>query len=313
MSTRTSSRGTLLAVLALAMTANADLHFTSTMMPSPSDPNFETWTFTLNTDDSDSIVGWHGQFTSNLGINQQYPFGMPTVYMDNNNLFAEDPAAFQDLDSQYLFETQVVDSVNGALPYDPFEDGNELTGGFCMIGGRNNPHAGATVDIAQVCVPAGAEITILGGALMRDAEDNLYLEPYSPPGAIYADAGGPYQINIGETLTLDASGTLAPGCWDVKYRWDLDYQGYYETKAGRQAIFDVPYADLLALGLSPNPGNPVPIRLRAYADTSDGGGMVSDYVTTYVTTTLEIIPEPASLGLLALGGLAVLRRRRRAR
>ena len=165
-------------VLTLAAAANAGVFATVTGVPSPSNPAFMTWTATLNTDNGDYVVGWDGSIDG-PAINQQLLFGgaLATIFSDNNALFASDPTAFLDLDSQYLFETNVKDPVNGVLVGSSYEDGVKLAAGFAMVGGRDNANAGAVVDLAQVCVPVDVTSLAVGDVLVRDATDFQYTVP----------------------------------------------------------------------------------------------------------------------------------------
>ena len=161
-------------VLMLATVANADVVASLTSIPSPSDPNYNTWTVTLvNNNPNLKLVGWDGSVLGNL--NQQNPFGfLATIFMDNNAGFAGDPTTFLDLDTQYLFLTNVADPVNGVLPGVALEDTTQLTAGFAMIGGYANPNASSTtLDLAQVCMAAGLTPGGGGFALLSDAQDNM--------------------------------------------------------------------------------------------------------------------------------------------
>ncbi len=112
-----------------------------------------------------------------------------------------------------------------------------------------------------------------------------------------------YEIDVGQSLILDARQSSSFAWW---YLWDLDNDGDFETNAGMldegQPICKVSYQYLESLGLGPAE-DPYPIRLKVM--DLDGR-----YDITY--STLRIIPEPATLSVLVLGGLLVLRRRRRA-
>ena len=159
-------------VLVLAGAANASVWVTWSGGPSPSDPNnYSTYVMTLTSSAGDYIVGWDGSVTGTLS--QQYPFGNATIFMDNNNLFWFDPNKALDLDSQYLFDTNVKDPLNGVLVGASYEDTTELTAGFAMVGGRSNPNAGPVVDLAQLCVPVGMEPDLYwaGWVLLRDSQD----------------------------------------------------------------------------------------------------------------------------------------------
>jgi len=97
-----------------------------------------------------------------------------------------------------------------------------------------------------------------------------------------ADADGPYTIYVGDTLTLDGSGSTDDDNDIVSYVWDLDDNGSFETDAGGQAIFDVNYTYLESLELLVN--NTYNIHLKV--TDSEGQSDVND-------TTLTIVPKPA--------------------
>ena len=113
-----------------------------------------------------------------------------------------------------------------------------------------------------------------------------------------ADAGGPYVIDEGQTLTLDATESWHGYDIDItSYSWDLDNDGSYETAGDSTTVLS--YSYLTSLGL--DVGGPYDISLEVWDDL---GLSDRDY------TQLTITPEPATLGLLLIGGLTLLRRRR---
>jgi hypothetical protein len=60
-----------------------------------------------------------------------------------------------------------------------------------------------------------------------------------------ADAGGPYTIDEGESVTLDASGTQAGAT--ASYSWDLDGDGSFDDAAGADTTLT--WEQLVALGI----------------------------------------------------------------
>ncbi len=128
------------------------------------------------------------------------------------------------------------------------------------------------------------------------------VDPAGTPCAPWADPGGPYVIDEGEALTLDASWSmdLNDDSEIASYLWDLDDNGVYETDAGGQALCVLSYAQLTSLGLGV--GGPYNISLKL----TDTTGL---FDTAY--GQLTITPEPATLALMLIGGLLLLRTRRR--
>ncbi len=125
--------------------------------------------------------------------------------------------------------------------------------------------------------------------------------PMDTQAPVVADADGPYTIDEGDTLWLSASYSFGAGNPITSCMWDLDNDGTFETDAGPDVSFGVDYAYLMGLGLGPSV-NPYVIGL--YVEDSMG-------LSNTAASTLTIVPEPATLSLLALGGLTLLRRRSR--
>jgi hypothetical protein len=123
--------------------------------------------------------------------------------------------------------------------------------------------------------------------------------PEPAPAPPIADADGPYIIDRGYPLILNASDSTDADDDIVSYLWDLNDDGVFETDAGGNMFFVVSFDDVVSLGLSA--GDIYDINLKV---TDAAGLFDTDY------SRLKIIPEPATLTLLTLGGLAILRRRR---
>jgi PKD repeat protein len=102
-----------------------------------------------------------------------------------------------------------------------------------------------------------------------------------------ADAGGPYVIDIGDTLSLDGSGSTDPdipyGDTIVKYEWDIDGDGVFDTD-GIDPIVNLNWeqVDAFLAGLGLYPADPVtglPKALIALRVTDSTGRSDTDLTT----------------------------------
>jgi len=120
--------------------------------------------------------------------------------------------------------------------------------------------------------------------------------------APYASAGGPYLSFQGVSAHLDGSHSydVNAGMGDsiVVYAWDLNQDGNYSDASGVAPT--VSWPQLQALGIGSVGLHPISLRV---VDMFGAMGHAS-------TTLTLLAPEPATLSLLALGGLLVRRRRR---
>ncbi|MBE3068932.1 MAG: PEP-CTERM sorting domain-containing protein, partial [Planctomycetes bacterium] len=116
-----------------------------------------------------------------------------------------------------------------------------------------------------------------------------------------ADPGGaqPVVARFEHDLTLDAGASA--GSINT-YRWDLDGDGDWDLVGG-EPVSVLAWQDLLDLGLVPG---------EAYAARLGVAWIENPTLTEDETTfTLQVMPEPATLALVALGAAALLRRARR--
>ncbi len=241
--------------------------------------------------EADMVTAWDGSF--NGPMNQIGAFGgaLPTPTLTNVGYLTPAEAA---ADTHFMLaDTELL------VARLPNESPILLDGAFGIV----PESVGLDLVLAQIVTAVGETVTMSGQAANATGEtfDLLMFPPYGSPPV--ADADGPYTIDVGETLTLDASGS-----WDDdddidSYRWDLDGDWVYETDAGGQPVFSVDYAYLESLGLGVcDPFDPYDIHLK-----------VTDIYYSFDTddSTLTIIPEPVTLSFLVMGGLALIRRRRK--
>ncbi len=89
-----------------------------------------------------------------------------------------------------------------------------------------------------------------------------------PNGPPVANAGGPYQITEGDSLTVDATATSDPNqsSSTLKYEWDLNGDGVYTDAAGSRPTLS--WAQLQALGLGDGPST-FTARVRVTDDYGD--------------------------------------------
>ena len=113
----------------------------------------------------------------------------------------------------------------------------------------------------------------------RDLMAKIWAVP--EPSPLVADADGPYIITAGDTLTLDASGSVDENNDIVSYMWDLDDDGDFETDANNQPIFDVNYTYLLSLDLK----EPNVYDIHLLVTDAEGQSDTAD-------STLTILPKP---------------------
>ena len=102
-----------------------------------------------------------------------------------------------------------------------------------------------------------------------------------------ASAGGPYSINEGQSLTLDASASSGPPNATLTYSWDINGDGVYGDATGVQPILT--WAQLNALAINDGPST-----FNVTVQVSDGQGHV---VTSPATTLTVVGVAPSNLAL----------------
>ena len=154
------------------------------------------------------------------------------------------------------------------------------------------------------------EWKVIGSTVDIDARDNTETNPLN---ALHADV--PIYLTDGTTLLATGNADL----WDGALLAPLNL-GPTAEATPHQWAFTGTYLDGTkhTAGLYPNAGNP----LGTTGEVSQGnGGVTTDWVWRTWTSDpgetmlplyaiSDVIPEPATMCLLGLGGLAMLRRRR---
>ena len=177
-------------------------------------------------------------------------------------------------------------------------------------GGESGP-----VGTGLLHVSAGGQVVVGGvlkvwrtGELRGDGNvaaavvaDGL-VNPGESVGLLRID--GTYQQLPGGTLHIELAGT-APGefgALSISGEGSLDGTLAVDVAAGFHPSLGDTFDIVTAAGID---------RTFATVEGSDlGGGLWLNVVYSDTTVQLEVVPEPATLSLLALGGLAVIRRRR---
>ncbi|MCH5373789.1 MAG: PKD domain-containing protein, partial [Planctomycetes bacterium] len=107
-------------------------------------------------------------------------------------------------------------------------------------------------------IPFMHTVTLMSGETSESLNfGNRFLD-----SAPIADAGGPYEIGIGEDLVLDGGASSDPNeaCGDsiALYQWDLDVDGTFDYSSATPTV-TVPWANLSSL---PTDGTPISVRLQ---------------------------------------------------
>jgi hypothetical protein len=96
--------------------------------------------------------------------------------------------------------------------------------------------------------------------------------------ALTADAGGPYSIEEGNSLELDASNTINPTNYDLTYSWTIN--GHVD--AAQRSQPSLSWSELQSLGIDDGPGA---FEIVLTVDNGHGGVSTSDPVTLAIVDT----------------------------
>src|SRR5262249_36121189 len=99
-----------------------------------------------------------------------------------------------------------------------------------------------------------------------------------------ANAGGPYTIHEGDSLTLNASASSDPDGDQLTYFWDVNGDGNFNDAAGVNPTLS--WQQLQALGINDGPAS-----FNVYVRVDDGHG----HVVTSTATTLTVFDTAPTL------------------
>lgn len=122
--------------------------------------------------------------------------------------------------------------------------------------------------------PVSVRVTDDDGA--SDTDSTTVTVNNAPPTA---DAGGPYTMEEGGSVVLDASGSSDPGNDIVSYEWDLDDDGEYDDASGVTVSFSAP----------DNGAYPVSVRVTDDDGASDTNG--AEVTVTNVAPSVDAGPD----------------------
>lgn len=160
--------------------------------------------------------------------------------------------------------------------YQKYDAGNSKVGSETRI---NQTTSGAQDQVSLAMLDIDNFVAVwTGEGDSRDVFTRQFGTAASNQNPI-ADAGGPYVINEGDTLNLNASGSSDPDMDSLTFAWDLDNDGNYgETDEPVTETANVSWSVLQSFGITDDPGSPFTIGVQV--DDARGG---VDTATTTVT------------------------------
>lgn len=159
---------------------------------------------------------------------------------------------------------------------------------------RVNSTTAGQQNLPSVSVDSDGDFTIVWSSEDQDGDGfGVYGQRYSANGTPTADAGGPYAVQEGNALALNATGSFDPDASDVlTFTWDVNGDGVFGDANG--ATPNLSWAQLVALGVNDGPATWSEVRLRV---TDSSGNSDEDVVALQITDRAPVI---------AVGGAAMV-------
>ena len=254
---------------------------------------FQGWDYALETTTRIYQVKSGTTIVNNEGWIMEDPEA-PGEYLGDGWRFFKEMAGFDETIDTWTFN-----------PFAPIPGSNPIPGGPALssgyaqtmtsfafsLGTPEGSQLGDRTPLAHVVVQGRNSCVKWTGQTARLGQDYGHSPTLGPTSNGFIEES--YVISPGETLRLSSD-------WHSFTQWDLDCglsvdrRGFETTPDGNE---EVSYAYLLSLGLQP--GSTYEIAGSNYGGLHMRG------------TTLTITPEPATLAMLALGAMTILRRRRK--
>jgi len=151
---------------------------------------------------------------------------------------------------------------------------------------RVNTTTAGQQTLPSVAMDADGDFTIVWNSVNQDGDGfGVFAQRYSANSGPRADAGGPYTVQEGGALTLNAGGSTDPDQADLlTFGWDLNGDGDFSDVVG--ATPGVGWGTLAALGINDDSANLYNIRVRV---TDSAGNFDEAAATIEVTNTAPTI------------------------
>ena len=113
-------------------------------------------------------------------------------------------------------------------------DGSATETGIVTEAGGSGEVAGSHVYATAGNYAVTVSVTDNSGA---SGSDTLTVTVQQASLAPQADAGGPYSVNEGDSVTLDGTGSSDPNGDLLTYAWDFDADGVFDDATGPNPVF----------------------------------------------------------------------------